>query len=324
MLFKAKKISRRKFLTIIWTCAIFIVCSIFGLRDESFFAKPKNARYAYEHTYKAPASPLKKDGQIRVCAWNLKLYLETFKMTAYGRKKAPKSEEEKAEIIKVLKSINPDVLGVEEIGTNKFIVEFQNLLRENGLSYPYVVCAEKSDEYPHCAILSKIPIKSSELLATQSFEYFDQLTRSPRGILLAKFETNGVVWRFGALHLKSRFGAKKRDAEFSRFRTLECKQISNDILKFTSAPIIIGGDFNDEPKDRAITALAKGAKLKVLPSLNDAPSYVWKKKNMPYRFDFFMVSNAMLQFVTHSVTYEINENASDHAPVFCDLDFSKN
>lgn len=321
MIFKPKKLSRRKFLVLLWTCAIFIICTILGVDESSLFDSKKASLSFNDWT---PSEVRSKD-KIRVCIWNLKLYLDTYKMTSKGRIKAPKTEDEKRAIVTVLKQINPDVLGVEEIGTDKFLKEFLKILHKNGLSYPYFAYAEKNDEYPHCAILSKIPIQSASVKGAEFFQYFDGQSRSPRALLLAEFKTNNKTWFFGSLHLKSRFGSKKKDKDFSKYRSLECIQISKDLSKILkrNSPIIIGGDFNDTPQDESIKIL-KDIGFFVLESENKIPTYTWEKKNISYVFDFFMASKSMLNYVENTKVFETSKGASDHLPVYCDLDFSNN
>lgn len=313
--------SRRKFLFLLWTCALFFALSILGL-NKSY---PTSDKAAEVPPQKFAPSELRESGKVRLCIWNLKLYLDTYKMTERGRTKAPKSETEKRAILEVLKDINPDVLGIEEIGTDKFLKEFLNILREGGLSYPYVAVSDKTDEYPHCAILSKLEFKSTSILGDDFFDYFGKISRSPRALILAEFETENTRWFFGSLHLKSRFGARKRDGNFSKFRTLECEKIAEDLKKILESnyPVIIGGDFNDEPKDRSTTPL-KNAGLSVVETENKIPTYVWEKKNIPYTFDFFMASKSMLKLIESPRIFPTSKGGSDHLPVYCDLNFSRN
>ena len=125
----------------LWTCALFLALLVLGFHKSSTL-RERNAEVPPQNF--AP-SKLRESGKVRVCIWNLKLYLDTYKMTERGRTKAPKSEVEKRAIVEVLREINPDVLGVEEIGTDKFLKEFLNILRESGLSYPHVAVSDKTD-----------------------------------------------------------------------------------------------------------------------------------------------------------------------------------
>lgn len=312
--------SRRKFLFILWACALFLALLVLGFHKSSPL-REKKAKVSPQNF--APPK-LRESGKVRVCIWNLKLYLDTYKMTERGRTKAPKSEAEKRAIVEVLREINPDVLGVEEIGTDKFLGEFLDILRESGLNYPHVAVSDKTDEYPHCAILSKLKFKSNSVRGDAFFDYFGKPSRSPRALILAEFETEGTRWFFGSLHLKSRFGARKRDENFSKFRALECEKIAEDLKKILKSkhPIIIGGDFNDEAKDAAINPL-KIAGLSPVETENKIPTYVWQKMQIPYTFDFFMASESMLKLIESPRIFPDSKGGSDHLPVYCDLNFSK-
>lgn len=305
----------------LWTCALFLALLVLGFHKSS----PLRERKSEVPPQNFAPSKLRESGKMRVCIWNLKLYLDTYKMTERGRTKAPKSEAEKRAIVEVLREINPDVLGVEEIGTDKFLKEFLNILRESGLRYPHVAVSDKTDEYPHCAILSKLEIKSASVMGDDFFDYFGKPSRSPRALILAEFETEGTKWFFGSLHLKSRFGARKRDKNFSKFRTFECEKIAEDLKKILESnhPIIIGGDFNDEAKDASINPL-KIAGLSPVETENKIPTYVWQKMQIPYSFDFFMASKAMQKLIESPRIFPYSKGGSDHLPVYCDLNFSKN
>lgn len=305
----------------LWTCALFLALVVLGFHKSS----PLRERKAEVSPQNFAPPKLRESGKVRVCIWNLKLYLDTYKMTERGRTKAPKSEAEKRAIVEVLREINPDVLGVEEIGTDKFLKEFLNILRESGLSYPHVAVSDKTDEYPHCAILSKLKFKSNSVMGDAFFDYFGKPSRSPRALILAEFETEGTKWFFGSLHLKSRFGARKRDKNFSKFRTFECEKIAEDLKKILESnhPIIIGGDFNDEAKDASVNPL-KNAGLSPVETENKIPTYVWQKMGIPYTFDFFMASKSMLKLIKNPRIFPSSKGGSDHLPVYCDLDFSKN
>ncbi|MBO6102635.1 MAG: hypothetical protein J6P03_05210 [Opitutales bacterium] len=322
----ARRRSKKREISVLWTLAILVLLAIF--KPEIFSEFSGGAKGAVVKSSVSIPTPLRDEGKIRVCVWNLRSYLDTYRVKDGENRKAPKPESEKLEILETLKKINPDVLGAVEIGGKPNLLEFAGLLSSGGLNYPYMAVSDESPDYPQTAILSKIPFKKAVAAGREPFDYFGAKARSPRGVLLAEFGGGGARWRFGVLHLKSRYGAKKRDPDFSDFRVAECRVISNFLRGKIAdgSAIIIGGDFNDEPGCPSIKTLEK-SKLKVLPQRgkNGKPySYFWAKKNESRQFDFFMAANFPAGLEYCAEVLPVIKSASDHAPVFVDLDFAKN
>lgn len=307
--------SRRKKLTL--SGLLWIVLALI------LFAYNKYNPEGLENLLKPPpvAVSLREEGKVRVCFWNVKNYLDTYRIVDKKRVMAPKPESEKMAIIDVLKQIEPDILGLAEMGGKPNLLEFQGFLKKHGFDYPFYALSGNNPEHPNCAILSKIPFKA-ETKGKGKFSYFQEDLSSHRGILLAKFDSP-QEWRFGVIHLKSRFGSKKRDPEYSDFRALEVQEILKDIAPFKSKLILFCGDFNDRPDDKAPAVLKKNAFF-VLKEKQSVPTYIWKKEKIYYRFDFFMASKPMLEICSESESTGVIEAASDHAPIFTDIDFSRN
>ena len=230
---KSKSKSNKLWVKLLWVAAISLAALLYNVSPQDIlngnFGK---SRYAVESAVEIPPSPLREEGMVRVCIWNVHCYLDTYRMKNGRRIKSPKPEDEKMELVRIIKSINPDVLGLEEIGGLPYAREFVNLLSQNGMNYPYFAVSDESSEFPQCAILSKIKFEKTGHLAERLFEYFGEKTRSPRGMLVADFDTNGKKWRFGSIHLKSKFGAKARDKENNLLRQKEAEEISKDISSY--------------------------------------------------------------------------------------------
>lgn len=324
----SKKLSKNPWINFIWLIAILLAALFYQVSPEDILNGNfgKNRHIVESHAQLQP-SKIREEGKVRVCIWNVHCYLDTYRMKDGKRIKSPKPEAEKTELIKILNDINADVLGIEEIGGKPYAKEFQLRLSQSGLNYPYLAVSSESSEYPQCAIFSKIPFEKINILATKPFDYFGEKIRSPRGMLIVDFSTNGKNWRFGSVHLKSKFGAKARDKENNLFRQKEAKAISKDMSKFLrkGGLAIIGGDFNEEPTDGTIKILEKSnfVTLKQQNPNGEAFSYYWAKGNQYRQFDFFMISKSMQKYTDKATVLPIIKSASDHAPVFTDLDFSR-
>lgn len=326
---KQKKPHKNSWLKLVWLLAVLFAALVYQVSPQDILSGNfgKN-RHIVQNSALLEPSKIREEGKIRVCIWNVHCYLDTYRMKNGRRIKSPKPEDEKEEIVKIIKGINPDVLGIEEVGGLPYAKEFAKRLSESGINYPYIAVSEESSEYPQCAIFSKIPFQKTNVLATKNFNYFGETARSPRGMLVADFKTDGKEWRFGSIHLKSKFGARARDRENSLFRQKEAEMIAKDMSGFLKKGglAIIGGDFNEEPDDDAVKILKK-AGLEPLEQRNAngaAFSYRWAKENAYRQFDFFMLSKAMKKYAEKAEVLPIVKSASDHAAVFTDLDFSKN
>lgn len=326
---KTAKRIKNPWIKLVWLIAVLLAALVYQVSPQDILNGNfgKN-RHIVQTSSQIEPSKIREEGKIRVCIWNVHCYLDTYRMKNGRRIKSPKPEDEKEELTRIIKGINPDVLGIEEIGGEPYAKEFARRLSESGMNYPYIAVSEESSEYPQCAIFSKIPFQKTCVLAVKNFDYFGESMRSPRGMLVADFKTDGKEWRFGSIHLKSKFGAKARDRENSLFRQKEAELIAKDMSVFLKKGglAIIGGDFNEEPNDEAVKILKK-AGLEPLEQRNakgSAFSYYWAKGNEYRRFDFFMISNPMKKYAEKAEVLPIVKSASDHAAVFTDLDFSKN
>ena len=300
---------------LVWIAAI-VFCAL----SAAFYQKPESAPAPEARPFAAA------DGKIRICFWNLKNYMDTYRYEGGRRSKGPKPESEKRLIAEFLKKADPDVLGVAEMGGLAALKEFRGLLAECGLDYPYHAISEDNPEYPQCAILSRIPIENPQTLGKGLFEYRDEMRSSPRGLTAATFTTNGLRWRFGVIHLKSRFGARKYDPEFSAFRTLECRAILRDIGQGDAPPALIVGDFNDEISDAAPQVFVRNGGFVAIAAADACakkPSYVWDREKKPYVFDFFIADKRLAGRLSPAETGGINRAASDHAPVLTELDVGR-
>lgn len=324
-----KKPSKNIWIKLVWLLAVLLAALFYQVSPQDILSGNfgKN-RHIVQTSAQLEPSKIREEGKIRVCIWNVHCYLDTYRMKNGRRIKSPKPEDEKEEIVKIIKDINPDVLGIEEIGGEPYAKEFAKRLSQSGMNYPYFAVSEESSEYPQCAIFSKIPFQKTNILAVKNFDYFGESARSPRGMLVADFKTGGKDWRFGSIHLKSKFGAKARDRENNLFRQKEAELIAKDMSGFLKKGglAIIGGDFNEEPKDGAISILKKaGLEPLKQENPNGLPfSYHWAKENAYRQFDFFMISKPMKKYAEKAEVLPIVKSASDHAAVFTDLDFSKN
>src|ERR1700738_959069 len=90
--------------------------------------------------------------------YNIENYLEMNRRE--GRQAAfwPKPEREKKALVRIIKEIHRDVLGVAEMGQPDQFEEFQKRLKEAGLEYPFTEYVSGADPNRHLALLSRFAI----------------------------------------------------------------------------------------------------------------------------------------------------------------------
>ncbi len=273
----------------------------------------------YDTTFKA-----------RVCTFNFKNYLGTDRsVNGIWRKNYPKPENEKQELCEIVKRINPDILLIQEIGDEKYLKEFLKRIAKIGLAYRYATLSKGSDPDRHLAIVSKIKIEKVHKLDHIKFVENGYETKSPRGALFATFNLpNTSTWALGAIHLKSKYGARKSDNDFNSYRKLELSAILTEVnYKFSKNPVAIAGDFNDEAITPHIASVLKKFSFTyvIAKDTNGNPyTYYWSKTKEYFALDYFIINPTMQKAFTGAVPliYGIPKVASDHSPVFVDLDFS--
>ncbi|MDA7817413.1 endonuclease/exonuclease/phosphatase family protein [Sulfurimonas sp.] len=134
-------------------------------------------------------------------------------------------------ISKVIKDINADIIGLQEIHSLKALKDLRLQLKKQGLYYQYYSIAKKKNTAIKTAFLSKIPfIYSKELSVTSSYKY--------RNILESKFNINGNSLYIFNNHWKSKSGPES-------MRIVSAKTLRDRIEEIGfDKNIILLGDFN--------------------------------------------------------------------------------
>ena len=134
-----------------------------------------------------------------------------------------------------------------------------------------------------------------------------------------KFYNNVELFIFN-LHLKSKVNAKKKDENFIPFRFAELRAIRKNVKKLTSSDslIVYAGDFNDEPTKPLLRNLGDVALVQQSDKTDSSFTYYWHKKDILYKYDYFLVSRNLLPLLSTAVVCE-HQNGSDHKPVYVDI-----
>lgn len=271
---------------------------------------------------------------LTVAAYNVENYLVADRMVeGVYRQAYPKPETEKAALRQVITGISPDILAVEEMGTQPFLDEFQRDLKQAGQDFPFTVLLEGQDPDRHVAVLSKVPFKEVRPHARLETTYFGQKQTVKRGVLEVIFATEAGDFSLFVIHLKSRHTERTDDPESAIQRATEAEAVRDLVLRRypdpTKARFIICGDWNDTRGSRPVRALQKRGDLvsgEILPAMDshgEVWTHYWRREDTYSRIDYLLVSPALKPAVVggRATIYDgagVSE-ASDHRPVFVEL-----
>ncbi len=273
--------------------------------------------------------------EIVVCQYNVKNYVNE-KAKGEGDKYAThaKPESEIVALIKVIKDINPDILGVCEMGTPDRFEDFKKRLNEAGLGYTDFEYVQAADADRHLALVSRFPIVARQSATDVPFEVDGQQEKVRRGFLDVTVQVNsGYQLRLVGAHLKSKLPIPEGEALVRRY---EAQQLRAHLEKIMAADpevnLMCYGDFNDsknEPMFSEITGVRGSANymadIWAKDPLGDKWTYYWKVSDEYSRIDYLFASPALFHEVVRakSRVYRSDANdwsdASDHRPVFTSI-----
>lgn len=264
---------------------------------------------------------------VTVVFWNLLNYFSN--ETSLTQETTEKAVETRMLAATVLAELQPDVLGILEIGPGNELAEFQAFLKERGVDLPHAILAGGADPLRRTAILSRFPLPKNHSRDHVTFELGGSHLAMQRGILDVELRLPGIGdVRCIGVHLKS----KRESPEFdeAEFRARELRELTRHIREiFTSnseAKILLWGDFN---------ATKQEAPLRRLSGIRNTPDYLhrmelqdergdrwthhWRDADLYSRIDFFFVSSALLPHVDETKSGIASppdwSQVSDHRPL---------
>jgi len=268
---------------------------------------------------------------ITIATYNIENYLVADRMVdGVYRPAYPKPEKEKAALRQVVRGIAPDILAVQEMGTQAFLEDFQRELKEAGQDFPYTALLEAADPDRHVAVLSKVPFKEVRRHAQVATSYFGRKEAVKRGVLEVVLATAGDgEFSLFVVHLKSRHTERPDDPESALQRRAEAEAVRDLVLARYPDPakgrFLVCGDWNDTRASKPVTALTKrgdtllGPILAAADSHGEAWTHFYRKEDSYSRIDYVLVSPALLPLVQEgrAVIYDGPgvSLASDHRPV---------
>jgi endonuclease/exonuclease/phosphatase family metal-dependent hydrolase len=245
-----------------------------------------------------------------------------------GRKKPGKSAESAAAVIEVVREINPDILGIVEMGSPRQFEEFRSRLTAAGLGYIDAEFVESSDPDRHLALVSRFPIVARHSVTDLSFDANGSREKVRRGILDVTVAIDEHYHlRIIGVHFKSKLEVREGEEILRRNEAHLLRKHIDAILEANpQTRLLVFGDFNDtknQPTVREVAGIrgTPGA-LTPLPledSVGDRWTHYWHVPDTYSRIDFLFVNKALAREVDQSRSYlyrkPIWKEASDHRPL---------
>lgn len=272
---------------------------------------------------------------VTVAVYNLENWLTMDRYVDGKRVKGqPKPLEEKRAVVEILAKIEPDIIGIVEIGTEADLEDLQKRLKSAGVDLPHRLILEAVDPYRRLALLSAYPIVADDSRGEIPVEVDGKPLHVQRGILDATVRINeDYDLRLLGVHLKSKRPVSEFDeAALRRQEAVELRKTAEKILH--DAPrtnLLLFGDLNDtknEPPVREVIG-RRGQADTMIPLDLEGPhgdrwTYHWKWADLYSRIDFIMVSAGLYAEVDMARSgIDRSDNwaeASDHRALYVTFD----
>lgn len=271
-------------------------------------------------------------GEVVVASYNLENYLR-MERRVDGKKvlDAPKPAEEVEAVVEVLREIQPDVLGLVEMGDESMLEDLRGRLKAAGLDYPHKEWVKGTDAARHLALLSKFPIVERHSRDEVPFELNGTRHHIGRGILDVTVQlSDSYRLRLVGAHLKSKREVPDFDqAEMRGKEAWFFREHLNKILEANPEEnLLLFGDLNDTKNEYPVKELMGSSKdpfrMKDL-FLTDRYGYrwthFWSTADVYSRIDYMLASSGLLPEVNMDKSgissSKIWYKASDHRAIFC-------
>lgn len=279
----------------------------------------------------APVRAEESPEPVTLVFYNLKNYL-AMERRVDGEilEDAPKPDREIKALIEGIVAMNPDILGVCEIGDRSYLEDFQRRLKEKGIDLPHTELVTSASGYNrNLALLSKFPLVATNSRDDYSYSIGDLKLPFQRGVLDATIQINPRYHlRYIGLHLKSKREVPEADQALMRLNEarLARKHIDEIFKTEPGTNLIVAGDFNDLRIEPPVKALQSGfGREAYLASLTLDDQYGfrwthhWSFADSYARFDFALYSKGLSPEINRDLSHIYHwddwDKASDHRPL---------
>jgi endonuclease/exonuclease/phosphatase family metal-dependent hydrolase len=278
--------------------------------------------------------PPEEPGELRFATYNVDNYI-TMPRRIDGKlhEQAGKPEAERDAVAKSIAEINPDVIGLMEIGTPAQFEDLKRRLHKAGVDYAVDEYLTGPDPTRHLALLSRFPIVEHHSVGNIPLRVGNLTLHSPRGILDVTIEpTPGYRVRVLCVHLKAKLEVADYDA--TALREAEASFLRKHVREILSqnqdTRLVVMGDFNDTKNSRTLWEITGKPdwpdSLKAL-ALTDPHgeswTECWEGADVYSRIDYVMVSKKLVYEIDASrsavARFPYWKEASDHCPLVLTL-----
>jgi endonuclease/exonuclease/phosphatase family metal-dependent hydrolase len=250
-------------------------------------------------------------GTFRVATYNVENYLDQPTESRHF----VKSAEAKAKVRESIRTLNPEVLALEEMGTTNALLELRASLKTDGLDFPFWDFVEGTDTNIHVAVLSKFPIVARHPHTNEQFLLDGHRFRVSRGFAEVEIQAApNFTFTLIAAHLKSRRVVPDADEAEERLGEARVLRgiIDGHFKTNPDAKLIVLGDFNDTKDSDSTKEIIGRGKLKLTDTRpaerngDDAPgqppyfeprnvtwTYFYGADDTYARMDYILLSPAM-------------------------------
>ena len=262
------------------------------------------------------------------CSYNLRNWLT---QEASGNQPAStKPESARARAVEILAAIQPDILGVCEIGTADDLADLQQRLQQAGVDLPYTELAHGGDPVRRLALLSRLPIKARNSQTTLTYQIGTQTLPFQRGILDVTIAiTPTFDLHLLGVHIKSMRTIPDADQAEMRRNEAHLLRLHLDALfaKEPGARILAYGDFNahrNDPTVAEVMGSPRSGDTTMLDVLlkdenGEVWTHFWDTADVYSRLDYCFTSRLLRPHIDTRNSYIHAERdfikASDHRPL---------
>lgn len=259
----------------------------------------------------------------KIATWNLQNYLiqNRFENGVF-RFDYPLPEYRKSEIRSLILRERPDVLFLQEIGSQAFLNELVLDLRALGLEYAFSAFSGVDNASRGLAYLSRNPPKA--FLFHHPVKIKADYPHMRRGVQEVCFEWQGASLTFLHVHLKSRYSDDPLDPQSRNFRKAELAALQGlaDLIRSGKPDTIVAlvGDFNTPFGSDLFDGLRHNWRpLDANDDSGEAWTYTHQKSGASDRIDGFWVpANFPPDFNAH-IPATTSATPSDHRMVLLEL-----
>lgn len=282
--------------------------------------------------------------QLRIATYNVYNFFDRYdfpytrdSQVQFGT--APKPANELWHLARVIRAIDADIIGLQEVENRNFLQEFNEAYLDT-MGYNYIVLIEGNNSWNRgrgidVAFLSRVPILSATTYQYRRFPMGDTHVSFSRDFLHIVCDIGGdQPLHLFNLHAPSKIGGEwaenRRQAEASGAAEILTELFSGN----TDAWVVVLGDFNDEPDTPSLNIFTSidAIPLRRVPArAHDGTQYTWygmgESRFPPTNLDHILVSRSVARHLqTPVATIHLSrsaEEASDHRPVYITLQWDK-